>query len=357
MKHLRAPPHRRRRTPPARTAARSCSSTAWPRSATSTTTTEGIKLLDGPLPRVRGRPGTWGSVVRGGTTSRAKSVPAAIDEGDHPEVAVPPCRHLRLRLRGRAGEVRPGRRRRALRVRRDQVADPRGVAVGPDAGGRRPRRRTVDGATRRRPRWVGQLPERVSVAKRAGSPISAASRGRSPWGSGSPTWEPAVLEAYEGEHVLVAGPPRSGKSTLLLAMVETLRAGAAADGQDLAVWGICGRRSPLATAGLDRVRRGRRRAGRAARRRCGSTAAAWCSSSTMPRSTTTPTRRIAGLLAARPTDLLVIAAGRSDDLRGLYHHFEQDGPQVALRGAAAAQRRLRRRPGRGGPCRGARRWP
>ena len=30
---------------------------------------------------------------------------------------------------------------------------------------------------------------------------------------------------------------------------------------------------------------------------------------------------IAGLLAARPTDLLVVAAGRSDDLRALYSHW------------------------------------
>ncbi|XTR53037.1 hypothetical protein ACOM2C_07780 [Pseudarthrobacter sp. So.54] len=63
---------------------------------------------------------------------------------------------------------------------------------------------------------------------------------------------PAFLEIYEGEHALIAGPARSGKSTLLLALAAAVR-GAATSRGPAQVWGICDRRSSLAAADLDRV--------------------------------------------------------------------------------------------------------
>lgn len=63
---------------------------------------------------------------------------------------------------------------------------------------------------------------------------------------------PCHLEVYDGEHIIIGGPARSGKSTLLLAMAQSLRGRATVQGP-VQVWGICDRRSPLADAELDRV--------------------------------------------------------------------------------------------------------
>ena len=71
---------------------------------------------------------------------------------------------------------------------------------------------------------------------------------------------------------------------------------------------------------------------------------------------TTPTRRSPGLISApsRPT-CCVIAAGRSDDLRGLYSHWTKTVRKSRCGRAAAAERRLRRRPARGPHSRAGRR--
>ena len=279
---------------------------------------EGIKLLDGLYRAYADGPdvGLWCAVDH----VPRQVGPRRHRRGDHPEVAVPPRRHLRLRLGRGAGEVRPRGRRRALRVRRDQAADPRRVAVDVAARGRGPRRGTL---ARPRPESLGGRRSCPS-----GSPVAelgtVAHLGSEPWqvpvGIRESDLEPAMLEAYEGEHVLVAGPPRSGKSTLLLAMVEALRTGAAADGEALAVWGVCGRRSPLADAGLDRCVVGDDGLAAllaAARVHRGRLVLVVDDAEKYDDSD----QAFAGLLSARPTDLLVVAAGRSDDLRGLYSHW------------------------------------
>ncbi|WP_246355460.1 hypothetical protein [Nocardioides ungokensis] len=103
-------------------------------------------------------------------------------------------------------------------------------------------------------------------------------------------------------------------------MAETLRAGAAADGVDLAVWGVGGRRSPLGEAGLDRCVIG------------DDGLAALLASARVHRGRLVllvddaeqfedSDQAFTGLLASRTTDLKVIASGRSDDLRGLYSHW------------------------------------
>jgi S-DNA-T family DNA segregation ATPase FtsK/SpoIIIE len=125
---------------------------------------------------------------------------------------------------------------------------------------------------------------------------------------------PALLEIYEGEHVFIAGPARSGKSTLLLAMAQSVQTAC------VPVWGICGRRSPLPTAGLDKCAVG------------ADEVAAMLASARLHRGPLVllvddaekfddNDQAIAGILSARASDLLVVAAGRSDDLRGLYSHW------------------------------------
>lgn len=55
---------------------------------------------------------------------------------------------------------------------------------------------------------------------------------RIPVGFGEQDLRPVFLEIYEGEHILVAGSTRSGKSTMLLAFKEILEQAHAADGQE-----------------------------------------------------------------------------------------------------------------------------
>ena len=165
-----------------------------------------------------------------------------------------------------------------------------------------------------KPALVGQLPTSITVAE-LGVPTRLDTE---PWhlplGVRESDLEPAEIDVYESEHVLIAGPARSGKSTLLLAIAESVR-----DAR-VTVWGVCGRRSPLPQAGLERCAVGE------------DEAAALLASARVHRGMLVllvddaeqfadSDEAFAGLLASRTTDLLVVAAGRSDDLRGLYSHW------------------------------------
>ncbi len=278
---------------------------------------EGIKLLDGLYRAYADGPdvGLWTAA----TTSRAKSVPSAIDEVttqkwlfrladtyDYASAGVP----VKFAPAAVAGRCVFAETKLQTHVAspssslRDAVAlvGARWPGSGPKA--------TV----------VGQLPERVAVSELGAHAQLAGEPWRIPVGIRESDLEPAMLEAYEGEHVLVAGPPRSGRSTTLLAILEALRAGAVAEGVDLAVWGICGRRSPLAGAPLDRCVSG------------DDGLAALLAAARVHRGRLViliddaeqfddADQAIVGLLGARTSDLLVVAAGRSDDLRTMYGHW------------------------------------
>jgi S-DNA-T family DNA segregation ATPase FtsK/SpoIIIE len=96
-----------------------------------------------------------------------------------------------------------------------------------------------------RPAAVGTLPTTVSTSVLAGRTTVS----RRPWfvalGLGEHDLAPAGLTVYEGEHVLVAGPARSGRSTALATIAGEL-AGARPDLETVVV---AGPRSPLAGAG------------------------------------------------------------------------------------------------------------
>ena len=97
---------------------------------------------------------------------------------------------------------------------------------------------------------IGVLPSNVAASQIAHLTDLSAEPHRIPVGVREDTLGPALLELYEGEHVLIAGPARSGKTTLLLGIAESLRA--LPDGQRPTICGIFDRRSRLADAGLDR---------------------------------------------------------------------------------------------------------
>lgn len=165
---------------------------------------------------------------------------------------------------------------------------------------------------------IGQLPDDIRVDELGVAPTFDGEPWRLPVGIGEDDLTPALLEVYEGEHVLVAGPARSGKSTLLLALAESVRT--ASGSARPVVWGIGDRRSPLVHAALDRVAVG------------ADEVPALLAALRLERGPVVlliddaerfddTDQAIASLLAANRPGLCVIAAGRSADLRTLYSHW------------------------------------
>jgi S-DNA-T family DNA segregation ATPase FtsK/SpoIIIE len=175
--------------------------------------------------------------------------------------------------------------------------------------------------SRRKPDVVGRLPESVTVAELG----AAASVVGEPWlipvGIREADLEPQYLELYEGEHLLIAGSARSGKSTLLLAIAEALRSASHPDGPPVRVWGACDRRSPLAgNPLLERVAVGADELPALmaeARIQTGPLVIMIDDSERVDDAD----QAISNLLSAGLSNVVVIASGRADDLRTLYSHW------------------------------------
>ena len=166
---------------------------------------------------------------------------------------------------------------------------------------------------------IRRLPTSVTMQELGVEPRLGAEPWLIPVGIQEADLSPAFLEIYEGEHALVAGPARSGKSTLLLALAAALR-GAATSRGPAQVWGICDRRSPLALADLDRMAVGT------------DDVPALLASLRLERGPVflliddaerfeDADQSIAGAVTSGQPGLCVIAAGRAADLRGLYSHW------------------------------------
>ncbi|WP_411730683.1 FtsK/SpoIIIE domain-containing protein, partial [Paeniglutamicibacter sp.] len=251
-------------------------------------------------------------------TTRAKAVPSAIDEVTTQKWLyrlADPYDYSALGVRGsNIPAAVPGRCVDAGSLRQMHIATPATdlatavqtvTARWPDA--------------EPKPAAIGRLPEELTVAELGVPAQLDGEPWRFPVGLREEDLAPGVLEVYEGEHVLVSGPARSGKSTLLLALAESIRASAAASGQPVAVWGACDRRSPLATADLDRVAVGPE------------DLPALLASIRLERGPVVlliddaerfedSDQSLANLLSSG-RQVCVIAAGRSADLRGLYAHW------------------------------------
>ena len=169
-----------------------------------------------------------------------------------------------------------------------------------------------------KPEAIGTLPESVDAAQVADQLMLSSEPHRIPVGLREDDLSAAVLEMYEGEHLLIAGPARSGKSTLLLGIVELLRG--LPDENRPALYGIHDRRSPLSEANLDH---------------------AAASPDDIPALLATlrlaagpvvlfvddaervddADQALTSLLTTPPAGLTIIAAGRAAELRGLYTHW------------------------------------
>lgn len=313
MKHLRAELERRRSTPgPHRSTVVLIDGFAALREEYDDM--DGLKLLEGLYRVYADGPelGIWTVIA----TSRAKAVPSAVDEvttqkwlfrladrydytsaGLSPKEIPPPvpgrCVVAELKLQAHVATPSVPREQAVAAV----------AARWPGAGRKAP--------------VVGSLPTSVTAATLGASPSLGGEPWRIPIGIGEAELGPAYLETYQGEHILVAGTARSGKSSLLVGLAELLKAGP----DPVQVWGLCGRRSPLATcSSLDRVGVGEDQAAAivaAARVATGRVVLLVDDALDFA----DDSEAISGLIDGRTQDLLIVAAGRSDDLRSAYSHW------------------------------------
>ena len=172
-------------------------------------------------------------------------------------------------------------------------------------------------APTRGPQRIATLPASVAaadltVAPSAGPPL------RLPVGVADHDLGAAVLELHSGDHVLVSGPPRSGRSTLLQLLSAQVRT-ALPDAIQVAICDPL--RSPLhGWASLDAAGSV---TGLASALQAGAThARPWVVFVDDAPTVEDPDGLLAALLTARP-DLHVVVSGRPGDLRGGYGHWSR----------------------------------
>ena len=164
---------------------------------------------------------------------------------------------------------------------------------------------------------IGVLPREVSLADLDAAAELSGDLWIIPIGMAESNLSVAALQLYEGEHALIAGPARSGKSTTLWTLAEALRRGAT----PVHIVGMGGRRSPLRDCPvLDRF------AGTT-----GEAAAMLAKLRTVSGSVVLliddaetfddTDGAIGTLLAAEMPGLHVVGAGNNDSLRTLYSHW------------------------------------
>jgi S-DNA-T family DNA segregation ATPase FtsK/SpoIIIE len=163
---------------------------------------------------------------------------------------------------------------------------------------------------------IGVLPAELAlsgVAELADEPW------RIPIGMRESDLEVAELVLYEGEHALVAGPARSGKSLTLWTVAEALRKA----GGELMLAAVAGRRSPLpGCPALDRVAAPAEAGAMLAQLRVHHGPIVLLIDDA--EGIDDADGAIAGLLGAGRTDLHVVAAARADSLRTLYGHWTKE---------------------------------
>ncbi len=164
---------------------------------------------------------------------------------------------------------------------------------------------------------IGVLPEEVELASLQAPPDLSGEPWRIPIGVRESDLAAAELVLYEGEHALVAGPARSGKSLTLWTIAEALRRA----GPNVFLAAVGGRRSPLRDCpAIDQFAD----AG-------GEATALFAEARTIAGPAVVliddaegiddADGAIAGLLSSAGPQLHVIAAGRSDSLRSAYGHW------------------------------------
>ena len=161
------------------------------------------------------------------------------------------------------------------------------------------------------------LPSRLPLTALAGITVTGPERWDLAVGRRDRDLRPAVLSLYEGEHALVTGRARSGRSTSLLTLAACLLDAAPA----ASVLAIASRRSPLVASKLiGRCAVGADQAAQVANQ------AEMSSGPTLllvddAELVDDPDGRLAALVASPPPQLHMAAAANADALRGLFGHW------------------------------------
>ncbi len=165
------------------------------------------------------------------------------------------------------------------------------------------------------PRQIEVLPDAVPVSVLLGAARAEGDPMFVPLGIGDERLAPAGFELYEGEHAIIAGPARSGRSTALIVAATVL----AQSAPDLVLVAVAARRSPLRdAAGLARVvGAGPELAELAAELKAAEHPHVLLIDDAD--AVEDPGRALSDLLSASLPHLHVILAGRSDALRSLGH--------------------------------------
>lgn len=252
------------------------------------------------------------------TTTRAKAVPAAIDDVTTQKwlfKLADPYDYSLVGIRpADAPPAIPGRCVIAETKLHTHIATPpKGVReAAADITGR-------FGSSADKPSVIALLPDCVGVEDVTQIGSIAGEPWKIPVGIAEHDLKPVALDLYQGEHMLIAGPVRSGKSSVLLGVAQSLRDAAARDGEDLEIWGLGSRRSPIHNAQLDRV---------AGEDEVGELLVALRLQQVPTVLLVDDAERfddadglINQLLSSNLPHLRVIAAGRADDLRTTYGHW------------------------------------
>ena len=170
-----------------------------------------------------------------------------------------------------------------------------------------------------RPKRIGVLPEEVGIVEVGGLLDFGAQTWTIPLGVGDATLGPVGVKLHEGEHVLIAGPSRSGKSTSL----DAIAAMVAKHRPDVVISAVALRRSPLTdTPEIHRVARTPDEVDSVLQEVLADTAPQLvlvddCDIVDDPRNL------LSRALAEHRADLHVIGAGKADGLRSAYGHWTQ----------------------------------
>ena len=103
-----------------------------------------------------------------------------------------------------------------------------------------------------KPDVIGQLPSLVHRSQLGVEPVIGGENWIIPVGIAEHNLKPIAFELYEGESALIGGSPRSGKSTLLQAIADSVIKQRDRGETNAQVWVMCSRRSPLAHRDFDR---------------------------------------------------------------------------------------------------------
>ena len=103
-----------------------------------------------------------------------------------------------------------------------------------------------------KPDVIGQLPSLVHRSQLGVEPVIGGESWIIPVGIAEHNLKPIAFELYEGESALIGGSPRSGKSTLLQAIADSVMKQRDRGETNAQVWVMCSRRSPLAHRDFDR---------------------------------------------------------------------------------------------------------